>query len=215
MAQPGEFVFIVNRTSQILSYVYGAKTFSLRPGINERPYEHVYFAKNQNPLRGSLSKFGGGSQQFLVGVQVPEGSTEKQKDDLSPLEQSGSPELIDRTDDLAEGGEVISVRGRGTAPRMGELSSRTDGYARDNRGRMFAEGAGEGRQMLPGDILPADSVSAQGQSVPATSLKVAQAVLANPNATRSQLREALNVIAGGTSAPPSAAIEETDAVATE
>jgi len=97
MPDNGDFVTIYNRTSRPLEYQMDGRIYPLAPGPNERPWEHVRYAKNQNPLMGSADPF---STQvgYLVGARWKVGGVEEGKDPIDPIEQSSAIELLDHGD---------------------------------------------------------------------------------------------------------------------
>ncbi len=111
MPDNGDFVTIINRTSKPLEYQMDGRIFELKPGPNERPFEHVRYAKSQNPLMGSADKY---SIQIgsLVGHRWELGGKTEGRDDISPVEQSTSKELLDR-----EGDDVVEIRTRHVVTR--------------------------------------------------------------------------------------------------
>jgi len=113
MPDNGDFVTIINRTSKALEYQMNGRIYELKPGPNERPFEHVRYAKDQNPLMGSADKF---SVQIgsLVGHRWETGGKTEGRDDITPIEQSTSKELLDR-----EGEDVVEIQTRHVVTRGG------------------------------------------------------------------------------------------------
>ena len=113
MPDNGDFVTIINRTSKALEYQMNGRIYELKPGPNERPFEHVRYAKDQNPLMGSADKF---SVQIgsLVGHRWETGGKTEGRDDITPIEQSTSKELLDR-----QGEDVVEIQTRHVVTRGG------------------------------------------------------------------------------------------------
>ncbi len=125
MPANGDFVTIINRTSLPLKYQANGRIYSLKPGKNERPFEHVRYAKTQNPLMGSADKY---TIQIgsLVGHRWEVGGIEEGRDDIFPVEQSTSKELLDR-----EGDDVVEIKTRHVVTRGGAQRPPTAAEAAD------------------------------------------------------------------------------------
>ena len=102
-----EYVTLVNRTSKKLQGTWDGRQFVVLPGESMLPKAVAYAVKRQNPLMGS------GSYElhdtiYLVGVK-------EDGDDISPIEQSNSLELIDpkilHAATVAQGRRVETVPG--------------------------------------------------------------------------------------------------------
>lgn len=83
-----EYVTLVNRTSKTLKGTWDGKHYEIVPGKNEYPVIQAEAFRRQNPLMGSQDPFTM-EMQYLVGIV-------EQGDEITPLEQSSSIELMDR-----------------------------------------------------------------------------------------------------------------------
>lgn len=81
----GNIVCIVNRTPHQLTYVKNGRQYSLEPGENWVNSDHIRFAKAQNPVPGSRDPQNLAFES-LVGLKAGKG--EKQRDDLSPIDEA-------------------------------------------------------------------------------------------------------------------------------
>ena len=99
----GDVVEVINRTSKSLTYQVDGRRFRLAPGPNHILWEHVRYAKNQNPLMGSIDPFDIRSVGFLIGVAGT-------KDPVSPIEQSDDEELLDRS--MYGPDEIVKIKTR-------------------------------------------------------------------------------------------------------
>lgn len=95
-------VTLVNRTSRPLNVRYDGEDITLQPGENPGfPKVAVEFAKRQNPLMGS--KHPNDPRRFIVLVGVKAAEGQKQKDDITPIDDAtmrvadGKLELVDRS----------------------------------------------------------------------------------------------------------------------
>jgi len=105
-------VTLVNRSSKVLYCTFDGETKKLEPGENPGfPLVAVWHAKKQNVRMGSEDPNNPMSRIYLVGVKAKAG--EKQKDDISPLEQSDAPQFLNREElDTAPGVRTVQLRGR-------------------------------------------------------------------------------------------------------
>lgn len=121
---PGDIVTVVNRTSKPLFYTYDSREYTLDPGENPVLSTHVHYAKSQNVQMGSQDPYdtSPGSRVYLVGLRAKKG--QKQKDDISPLEQSDAIEILDRSllDGDAQTATLMSPA-RGARTRPSEVRS--------------------------------------------------------------------------------------------
>lgn len=131
-----ETVTLVNRTSKVLFVTFDGQTKALEPGENPGfPLIAVWHAKKQNVLMGSEDPNNPMSRTYLVGVKVKAG--QKQKDDISPLEQSDAPQFLNREElDTAPGVKKVMLRGRKKA------SAFDAGVPQSDDGGVYAAGAG-------------------------------------------------------------------------
>lgn len=116
-----EQVEIVNRTSKTLSVRYDGQDIELEPNFDEKgeklkdvhnfiPLVAAPYAKSQNVLMGSEDPIDPSDYQVLVGVIAKKGN--KQKDDISYLEQSKEVTRVKLEDYLDDPTLEIKVGGR-------------------------------------------------------------------------------------------------------
>lgn len=103
----GTIVCLVNRTKRVLHYMYDGYQYDLEPGENYIPDSHVYYARNQNPVMGTQSPWSEDGCDYLVGIKVKPG--QKQRDNISPIEQSDARERLNR-DELDEEAQKAVLR---------------------------------------------------------------------------------------------------------
>lgn len=113
----GNIVCLVNRTQHQLTYVKNGREHKLEPGENWVNSDVIRFAKAQNPVRGSKDPYSL-SFESLVGLKAGKG--EKQRDDLSPIDDDTLAmlphETLDRSKlplDRQNGEEVSAIFPRG------------------------------------------------------------------------------------------------------
>ena len=108
----GEIVCLVNRTTKNLTYMFDGYEYTLEPGENYIPEIHVFFARNQNPRMGTQSPWAEDACEYLVGIKAKPGR--KQKDDISPIEQTNAKERLNRSelDEVAQTAQLKTVVGR-------------------------------------------------------------------------------------------------------
>lgn len=114
MPENGDIVIVRNRTDPLrpLPYEADRRTYVLAQRDNPILYEHVRFAKAQNPIMGALEDEADVRlQESLVGIVAPEG--EKQKDPIGLVGVTDAIERIARSPD----DHVIFLRGRAQARR--------------------------------------------------------------------------------------------------
>lgn len=83
-----EYLTLVNRTTKNLKGTWDGKHYVITPGKNEFPAIQAEAFRRQNPIMGSQDPFTM-EMQYLVGIV-------EQGDDVSPIEQSKSVELMNR-----------------------------------------------------------------------------------------------------------------------
>lgn len=122
MANPyADMVELVNRTSKVLNVTWDGIQFNLEPNFDKNgkaikdvhnfvPRVVVEYAKNQHPLMGSEDSLDVSSFQTLVGVKAKTG--QKQKDDISFLEQSNALTRVPMDDYVGPNDKVIIGRGK-------------------------------------------------------------------------------------------------------
>lgn len=98
-----KFLTLVNRTSKRLTGTYDGRHYIIELGRNSFPELHALKFKEQNPIMGSQDPYSN-RMDYLVGI-------EEQEDDCSPIEQSSSIELWDRS--KLQGPAVDVVKGKG------------------------------------------------------------------------------------------------------
>lgn len=106
-----EMVTLVNRTSKPLPIRFDGQDLTLKPGDNAVPRIVVPYAKSQCVLNGSEDPRNPRSFISLVGVRAAEG--QKQKDDISPLEQDETQlTRVNLEEYLEDPSAKIVVRGK-------------------------------------------------------------------------------------------------------
>lgn len=92
----GQTVTLVNRTRGILLCTFDGEQITIEPGENPGfPAVAVPYAKEQNPIMGTQDPLRPSVRKYLVGVKPAKGVDSR--DDISPIEQSQSVELLDRS----------------------------------------------------------------------------------------------------------------------
>jgi len=81
-----EYVTLVNRSSKPLKGTWNGRHFDVKPGEHMLPRKVAEAIKRQNPIMGTQG-FEIWDVQYLVGIK-------EQGDDISPIEQSDSIELV-------------------------------------------------------------------------------------------------------------------------
>lgn len=103
-------VTLVNRTSKTLMGVWNGRQHMIEPGSHSFPEAQALKFRDQNPIMGTEDPFTL-QKQYLMGI--PE-----MQDDCSPIEQSNSVELQDRSKLGASQQNVQVIQGHGLyAPR--------------------------------------------------------------------------------------------------
>lgn len=101
------YVTVVNRTSKKLKGTWDGRHFDVAPGEHMFPLKVAAAIKRQNPIMGTQG-FEVWDVQYLVGIK-------EHGDDIGPIEQSNSPELINSQmlhgASIANGKKVEVVQG--------------------------------------------------------------------------------------------------------
>lgn len=112
---------VVNRTSKMLPCRFDGQDMELQPNYDEKgvrlkdvhnmiPTIAVPYAKSQNVLMGSEDPLNPSDYTELIGAIAKKGN--RQKDDISFLEQSGAPTRVKLEDYLDDPTLTIQVGGR-------------------------------------------------------------------------------------------------------
>lgn len=98
------YLTLFNRTSKVLEGVWDGRIHMIKPGRNEFPETLAYKFRDQHPLMGSQDPYSL-EKEYLCAI-------EEEGDPLTPIEQSDSIELMDRSR-LKNALPVIVVQGEG------------------------------------------------------------------------------------------------------
>lgn len=115
------YVTLVNRTQRVLEGFWDGKVHLIHPGKNQFPETLAYKFKAQHPVMGSQDPYTL-EMQYLLGV-------EDEGDPITPIEQSDSIELLDRSK-LRNPVPVVVVEANG----LFRPSERTAGLSNDGPG---------------------------------------------------------------------------------
>lgn len=95
---------IVNRTARILNGTWDGRQYELAPGEHTFPEIQARKFRDQNPIMGSEDPYSL-RKKYLIGIK-------ELGDDITPIEQSTSVELLDRS--KMEGAPpVVVIKGKG------------------------------------------------------------------------------------------------------